>query len=373
MTHSVHPRIALMTSDQGHGSIAQGILDTLKKQYQVDLFHDQILLNEVYRLFYRYSPHLFKYLFSQGENPLVEQSSQTVARYYYQDQVNKFFQGKSYDLIISTYAFFLPSVLSFETLPPLINILSDPRTISPVLVSEPPVLNLSFDQTATNVVLRHKPTAVVETTGWFVATEFEKQYSPRKIKQKLGLNPNLPIFLIVTGSEGQRSSLPILKGLLKATLPLQLIVVSGNNARLKYETDQVFANLAADSPYKHLNIGFTDQLATYMQAADLVIGKAGPNTLFEAVATHTPFFATSHIHGQEDGNLEIITEYQLGFVEENARKAITKLKRLAQNPRHLDAFQPALKKMAAYNRGAKQRLLDLIPRLIAGHQPITFP
>ena len=82
-----------------------------------------------------------------------------------------------------------------------------------------------------------------------------------------------------------------------------------------------------------VNLEFTKELDKYIKISDLVIGKAGPNLLFETVAAKKPFMAVSHIHGQEDGNLEIIRNYKIGFVEENQIKAIKLIKSIINKPK----------------------------------------
>jgi UDP-N-acetylglucosamine:LPS N-acetylglucosamine transferase len=101
-----------------------------------------------------------------------------------------------------------------------------------------------------------------------------------------------------------------------------------------------------------------------MQAADLVIGKAGPNMLFETVATETPFFAITHIAGQEDGNLDIIRDYNLGYVEENILKAQRILKQIINHPEQLDKFKTDILKLKKYNQQSKEKLLKIIANLI---------
>ena len=58
----------------------------------------------------------------------------------------------------------------------------------------------------------------------------------------------------------------------------------------------------------------TNDIAPYMAAADIIMGKAGPNILFESVMLGKPFFATTFIPGQEQENLAFIQRHGLGWV-----------------------------------------------------------
>jgi UDP-N-acetylglucosamine:LPS N-acetylglucosamine transferase len=45
-----------------------------------------------------------------------------------------------------------------------------------------------------------------------------------------------------------------------------------------------------------------------------VMGKAGPNVMFEAVTLGKPFIATAYIPGQEELNLGFIRRHKLGWI-----------------------------------------------------------
>jgi 1,2-diacylglycerol 3-beta-galactosyltransferase len=48
-----------------------------------------------------------------------------------------------------------------------------------------------------------------------------------------------------------------------------------------------------------------------MQAADLVVTKAGPNTICEAIACKLPLFLSGYVPGQEEGNVAYVCEQTL--------------------------------------------------------------
>ena len=85
--------------------------------------------------------------------------------------------------------------------------------------------------------------------------------------------------------------------LLAVSQKLQIILATGTNQAL-YTRFQEVKNLHP--------LPFTREIAQYMAATDIVVGKAGPNMLFESIALAKPFIATSYIPGQEEGNLELI-------------------------------------------------------------------
>jgi len=53
-------------------------------------------------------------------------------------------------------------------------------------------------------------------------------------------------------------------------------------------------------------LGFVTNMAEYMVAADVLVSKAGPGTIAEAAAVGLPIMVTSHLPGQEAGNVDIV-------------------------------------------------------------------
>lgn len=53
-------------------------------------------------------------------------------------------------------------------------------------------------------------------------------------------------------------------------------------------------------------LGFVKNMAEYMVAADVLVSKAGPGTIAEAASVGLPVMVTSHLPGQEAGNVDIV-------------------------------------------------------------------
>ncbi len=69
-----------------------------------------------------------------------------------------------------------------------------------------------------------------------------------------------------------------------------------------------------------------------MAAADIIMGKVGPNILFESVMLGKPFIATTFIPGQEQENLAFIQRHGLGWVAIQPEEQRTLLAKLIHNP-----------------------------------------
>ena len=110
-------------------------------------------------------------------------------------------------------------------------------------------------------------------------------------------------------------------------------------------------------------LGFVDDLPERMCAADLVLSKAGPSTLAECMAVGTPVLITSHMPGQEDGNLGWVTDAGAGEAAETHAKLAEAVPRwLANGARRQALRDRAAAQQASHALDIAEELLALVPR-----------
>jgi 1,2-diacylglycerol 3-beta-galactosyltransferase len=96
--------------------------------------------------------------------------------------------------------------------------------------------------------------------------------------------------------------------------PWQVIAVCGRNERLRRQL------LSQSFGTPTLALGFVDDMPDLMRASDLVVGKAGPGAIAEALATGLPLVLTGYLPGQEHGNVRFVVESRVGrYVPRPAR------------------------------------------------------
>ena len=360
-------KVAIFTAPEGHLSISEAISESLSKKYKIDIFFQRDPAFSLYVPIYQLIPQAPRILFKISKNkPSVKIVNQIFEKNYY-DLIKKFIENKSPDLCISTHWLYHPSLSTIcsKKKIPYLNAISDPRSIHPFCTAKSPCTNLVFDQLAINHCKKNSPNKDYQEIGWFVRNTYEKKYQIQEVRKKLNLDEQKFTVLVVSGSEGTSAILKILPALFAKSKPFNMIIACGNNTVLRKSISALIPIVKQQNPTLNLtSLPFTKNLHKYMQAADLIVGKAGPNTLFESVATLTPFFAITHISGQENGNLDIIRDYNLGYVEENPFKAAKLLIEIINHPEQLMQFQKPLKKLADYNLQAKTKLLKLIAKLL---------
>ena len=109
---------------------------------------------------------------------------------------------------------------------------------------------------------------------------------------------------------------------MNAGLRLGLAVICGRNRKLQ-------ESLLA-SPWENpaFIYGFTRDMADFMRAADVIVTKAGPGTITEALNANLPIIMYSKIAGQEDGNVAYVEAEGAGVWAPKAADVV----------RHVDAL-----------------------------------
>jgi UDP-N-acetylglucosamine:LPS N-acetylglucosamine transferase len=74
--------------------------------------------------------------------------------------------------------------------------------------------------------------------------------------------------------------------------------------------------------------GFTDQVHELMAESDLIITKAGPGTIAEALSMDLPIIITSWLPGQEEGNVEFVVRENVGRVSRDPLKVVEIIKEM---------------------------------------------
>jgi processive 1,2-diacylglycerol beta-glucosyltransferase len=359
--------VAILTATQGHLSIAEAIRSQLEKEYEIKWFKEVDFLFNFYIPAYRFFPGATRLPWKIAEHDFAQKRFNHFFELKYSRQITEFIKEAAPDAIVNTYFMYSPVLekISAELHIPFLNVLTDPRSLHPLVISENATYNLAYDAHTLDRCAKFYPDASYLTTGWFVRPEFTPIPKKDALRKKLGVSPDTLTFLLASGSEGSALAMKILPGLMAVNHPVQIFVACGSNTML-FKATQTFSNMLqkVSSQLQIIPLRFRKDIYRYMQASDLVIGKAGPNMLFESVATGNPFFALTHIAGQEDGNLDIITEDKLGFVEERPQQAAELLKELIVEPKKIAQLSESVLKAAKYNQQAGDILQKTLQTLL---------
>ncbi|HLX56331.1 MAG TPA: glycosyltransferase [Ktedonobacteraceae bacterium] len=132
--------------------------------------------------------------------------------------------------------------------------------------------------------------------------------SKQELQRKLGLEPGIPVVLLVGGGDGAGGLRSSVQAISQAHLPVQLLIVAGRNTRLYMHLQRIRSSLRVPAKI----FGFVHNMPEMMRASDVIITKAGPGTICEALACELPIILSAYVPGQEEGNVTFVTENQVG-------------------------------------------------------------
>jgi len=148
--------------------------------------------------------------------------------------------------------------------------------------------------------------------------------SKEELQRKFGLVPGLPVVLLVGGGDGAGGLYDTARAISRARLPVQLLVITGRNRRL-------YAHLQRTKTSFHVPVkvfGFVQNMPEMMRASDVIITKAGPGTISEALACDLPIILSGYVPGQEEGNVDFVLKNDVGILAHDSIELVDGLRRL---------------------------------------------
>ncbi len=217
------------------------------------------------------------------------------------------------DAVITTYPF-----LSYEVQrviqnrsedTPVALVFSDPYRIHATWLTERQVAATyaTTRETYAEALAAGFPSEKLHLVGWPVRSQFRQNHTSSRLRvlSSLGLESGRFTVFLQGGHEGAAQFDRVVDSVLAANPDLQIILAIGTNEASGRRFHQV-ANVGV--------LPFRRDIAPYMAAADVIMGKSGPNILFESVMLGKPFIASTCIPGQEQATLEFIRRHDLGWV-----------------------------------------------------------
>ncbi|MBM3128024.1 MAG: glycosyltransferase [Chloroflexi bacterium] len=156
------------------------------------------------------------------------------------------------------------------------------------------------------------PDQKLRVVGQPVSLKFvDNGISQRAARAKLELAADPTTILLVGGGEGMGPLYAIARALDRERLPIQLVIIAGRNKPLQEKLRATIWNIPVRVE------GFVTNMPDWMHASDLIITKAGPGTICEALACGLPILLSGFLPGQETGNVTFVEQSGVGVLRKN--------------------------------------------------------
>ncbi|MHB8614375.1 MAG: MGDG synthase family glycosyltransferase [Candidatus Dormibacteraceae bacterium] len=128
----------------------------------------------------------------------------------------------------------------------------------------------------------------------------------KALRRRFGLDEDRFTVLVMGGAAGVGHLTQQVRALAWEPYQWQLVVVAGRNEKLRRR----LGDLRFATPT--LVLGFVDYMPELMRACDMVVTKAGPGAIAEALATGLPVIITGFLPGQETPNVDYVVDSGFG-------------------------------------------------------------
>ena len=200
----------------------------------------------------------------------------------------------------------------------------------------------------------------LKVIGLPVAEAFSRRDGePGEIRARLGWPLQDPVVLLMGGGEGTGKIETIAAALDEANLPVTLVIIAGRNKALKQRLEV--------RPWKTPTrvYGFVQEMPDFMHAADMLLTKAGPGTISEAVAAGLPVILYDRLDGPEDGNVRYLTDHNAGIWAPRAELVVAGVARWLDHPQ--ERARAATACLALARPYAAHQIADLILAQVNDH------
>lgn len=342
------PHLVFLFSDTGggHRSAAEAIISALGQGFpgqftvdMVDIFRDYApaLLDRIPDIYPSLSrnPKLLGQIFYLSDDPRRIRTILKLLYPYIRASLDRFLAERPADLFVSVHPLInIPLGSALEksgSTVPVVTVVTDLVSAHTTWFTSRANSIVVPTQQAYQVGLQAGvPPDHLKLIGLPVADGFSAQADTRTaIRSRLGWPPAAPLLLLMGGGEGMGNLEGIAAALDDARLPVTLVIIAGRNDALRLRLEA-----------RHWNIpvrvyGFVREMPDFMHAADILLTKAGPGTISEAISAGLPVILYSRLDGSEDGNVRYIVDNGAGIWAPSSAEVVAWVQRWLDHPEQL--------------------------------------
>ncbi len=161
---------------------------------------------------------------------------------------------------------------------------------------------VSNDEVADGLVSFGVPRERIQVSGIPVDPRFALTTGREEVRARFGLDQERPLVLVMGGGGGVGPMAELAEKLAALASGPQVMVLCGTNESLKAKVEA----LPAAASGRVRAMGFTTHVDLLLEAADLIVSKAGGLTCSEALIKHTPLVVFKPTPGQEVENARFL-------------------------------------------------------------------
>jgi len=195
---------------------------------------------------------------------------------------------------------------------------------------------------------------------------FRLRHDTGKTRMKYGIPTSVPIVLLMGGGMGPTRMGDVASLLCESRQQMQIVAITGHDRRTRKKLER----LRVLPPVRLSVLGWTDEVAALMQAADVLVTKPGGLTIAEAALSGVPLVICDAIPGPEQANAARLLKAGAAIVTTGRQNTAVAVLSLLKDPETRRQMSLSIREMqaptAATNVAAfalnKQELSPSMPR-----------
>lgn len=232
-------------------------------------------------------------------------------------------------------------------IPPMISVLTDYTTHSTWIQNEIDYYIVGHEYVKELLVYEGVDSEKVKAFGIPVEKSFLSHRDRETVLTELGLSPEKLTVLLMGGSFGAGNIKETLEDLIAIDRDFQILVITGRNEHLKDKLSKML-----DSTIHNKNIcllGYTNKMNDILASIDVLISKPGGLTTTEALLNEVPMIVPYFIPGQEEENLDFLTNCGAALRTTKKYSLPVLLKVLIDDPSRLDNLRKNIKSIRKFD------------------------
>ena len=255
--------------------------------------------------------------------------------------IKKHSSAEASDYTFLTEHHLLRNSLKYPDVPPMMSILTDYTTHSTWIQNEIDYYIVGHEYVKELLVEDSVDSNKVFPFGIPVEKSFLTNRDRYSVLSELNLDPDKFTILLMGGSFGAGNIKETLEDLIDIDRDFQILVVAGKNDSLREKMLKKLETITLD---KNISIlGYTNKMNDILASVDLLITKPGGLTTTEALLKEVPMIIPYYIPGQEEENLDFLTNCGAAIRTTKKYTLPVIVKVLIDNPSRIDCLKHNIK------------------------------
>lgn len=248
------------------------------------------------------------------------------------------------------------------SVPPLITVLTDYTTHSTWIQNEIDFYIAGHEYVKELLIYDGVDPDKVKTFGIPVEKSFLSNRDRNTVLSEFGLDPEKFTVLLMGGSFGAGNIKETLDELLSIDRDFQVIVITGRNENLKEKLEKKLAIHEDCNDKNILVLGFTNKMNDLLASVDVLVSKPGGLTTTEALLKDLPMIIPYYIPGQEEENLDFLSNCGAALRPTKKFTLTVLLKVLIDDPTRLTMLKNNIKSIRKSD--SAQNIANLVEEIL---------